>query len=108
MVSIYKIKKEKTTQRVLRTEELIKYFSLNIPINSPKYKFWWIGQLLFMCRGINLRDTSIVITPNEEKKVAYFHRSEVKPSFFTKIHIFGSRKKMFLVNLKDENSWRFH
>ena len=55
----------------------------------------------------NQRDTSIVIPPNEEKKVAYFHRSEVKPSFFTKIHIFGSRKKKFLVNLKDENSWRF-
>ena len=30
-----------------------------------------------------------------------------KTSFFTKIHIFGSRKKKFLVNLKDENSWRF-
>ena len=53
------------------------------------------------------RDTSIVIQPNEEKKVAYFHRSEVKPSFFNKLQVLGMRKKKFLVNLKDENSWRF-
>ena len=53
------------------------------------------------------RDTSMVIKPQEEKKVAYFNRSEVKPSFFNKIHIIGLRKKKFLLNLKDENSWRF-
>lgn len=60
----FKIKKEKTTPRVLSTEELIKYFSLNIPINSPKYKYWWIGQLLFMCRGINLRDLLLLNESN--------------------------------------------
>jgi len=53
------------------------------------------------------RDTSIVFKPNEEKKVAYFNRAEVKPSFFHKLQILGMRRKKFLVNLKDENSWRF-
>ncbi len=53
------------------------------------------------------RDTSMVIQPQQERKIAYFNRSEVKPSFFNKISIIGIRKKKFLVNLKDENSWRF-
>ncbi len=53
------------------------------------------------------RDTTLLIKPNEEKKVAYFNRSEVKPSFFRKINIIGIHKKKFLLNLKDENSWRF-
>ncbi len=53
------------------------------------------------------RDTSILIKANEEKKIAYFNRSEVKPSFFSKINIVTSRNKKFLLNLKDENSWRF-
>ncbi len=53
------------------------------------------------------KDTSIVFKPQEEKKVAYFHQAEVKPSFFHKLQILGMRKKKFLVNLKDENSWRF-
>ena len=31
----------------------------------------------------------------------------MKPAFFNKITIIGFRKKKFLLNLKDENSWRF-
>ena len=53
------------------------------------------------------RDTSLVLQPQEEKKVAYFNRSDVKPSYFKKITIIGFHKKKFLLNLKDENSWRF-
>jgi hypothetical protein len=54
-----------------------------------------------------LKDTAIVLHPHEEKKVAYFNRSEVRPSFFKKINIIAMRKKKFLLNLKDENSWKF-
>jgi hypothetical protein len=53
------------------------------------------------------RDTSLVFQPNETKKVAYFNRADVKPSFFKKLNIISSRKKKFLLNLKDENSWKF-
>jgi len=53
------------------------------------------------------QDTSMIIQSNTEKKVAYIHRSDFKPSFFRTIKLFGARKKKFLVNLKDENSWRF-
>ena len=60
----YTIKKEKTSPRVLTTEELIKYFSLEIPESSPKYKYWCIGKLLFMCRGINLRDLLLLNESN--------------------------------------------
>ena len=55
----------------------------------------------------DLKDTTIVFHPHEEKKVAYFHRSEVRPSFFKKINVLAMRKKKFLLNLKDENSWKF-
>jgi len=60
----YTIKKEKTSPRVLTTEELIKYFSLEIPLESPKHKYWCIGKLLFMCRGINLRDLLLLNDSN--------------------------------------------
>lgn len=60
----YTIKKEKTSPRVLTTDELIKYFSLEIPKESPKYKYWCIGKLLFMCRGINLRDLLLLNESN--------------------------------------------
>lgn len=60
----YTIKKEKTTPRVLTKEELVKYFNLEIPENSPKYKYWCIGKLLFMCRGINLRDLLLLNESN--------------------------------------------
>ena len=60
----YTIKKEKTSPRVLATEELISYFNLEIPEESPKYKYWCIGKLLFMCRGINLRDLLLLNESN--------------------------------------------
>lgn len=52
----YKIKKEKTTPRVLTMEELKRYFQLDLPADHPDYIHWNLGKLIFMMRGINITD----------------------------------------------------
>ncbi len=52
----HKIKKEKTVPRVLSLNEMQKFFKLNLTKDDSLYKVWNIGKLLFMLRGINLRD----------------------------------------------------
>lgn len=52
----YKIKREKTVPRVLSLEEIQRFFQLEISENDPLFKAWNVGKLLFMLRGINLRD----------------------------------------------------
>ncbi|NVJ85792.1 MAG: site-specific integrase [Algoriphagus sp.] len=52
----YKIKKEKTVPRVLSLEEIKTYFQTKINKDDPLFKAWNVGKLLFMLRGINLRD----------------------------------------------------
>jgi integrase len=52
----YKIKKEKTVPRVLSLEEIQRFFKAEIPEDDPLFKAWIVGKLLFMLRGINLRD----------------------------------------------------
>lgn len=52
----YKIKKEKTIPRVLSLEEIQRFFQADIGVNDPLFKAWTVGKLLFMLRGINLRD----------------------------------------------------
>lgn len=52
----YVLKKSKTTPRVLSIEEMKKYFSLNYNSAHPHFKVWNIGKLLFLLRGINLKD----------------------------------------------------
>jgi integrase/recombinase XerD len=52
----YTIRREKTVPRVLTLEEVQRYFNLNIQPVGAKYKYWCIGKLLFMLRGINIRD----------------------------------------------------
>jgi integrase/recombinase XerD len=52
----YTIRREKTVPRVLTLHEMQRYFNLNIQPVGVKYKYWCIGKLLFMLRGINIRD----------------------------------------------------
>lgn len=52
----YTIRREKTVPRVLTLQEMQRYFNLNIQPVGVKYKYWCIGKLLFMLRGINIRD----------------------------------------------------
>lgn len=62
----YKIKKEKTTPRVLSITELRSYFNYTISPTHVYYKSWLIGKLIFLLRGINLIDL-LLLTPSSIK-----------------------------------------
>ena len=60
----YKIQKSKTTPRVLSMEEIKSYFQLDLQEDDPEYKYWHLGKLIFMLRGINLRDLLLLKKEN--------------------------------------------
>ncbi|MEN9999451.1 MAG: hypothetical protein RI922_2441 [Bacteroidota bacterium] len=62
----YKIKKEKTTPRVLSIVELRSYFNYTMSPTHAHYKSWLIGKLIFLLRGINLIDL-LLLTPSNIK-----------------------------------------
>lgn len=56
----HKMKKQKTVPRVLTMDEIKRYFALNLTPTHSSYKYWNIGKLIFMLRGINLRDLMLL------------------------------------------------
>jgi integrase len=56
----YKIRKEKTTPRVISITEMKAYFNLDLDKKNPLYKTWLIGKLIFMLRGINIKNGRII------------------------------------------------
>ncbi len=52
----YKIKKQKTTPRVMSISEMKAFFALNIDKNHAHYKAWNIAKLILMLRGISIKD----------------------------------------------------
>lgn len=72
----YKIKKELTTPRVLNKQELQRYFNLAIDEASPEYKYWCIGMLLFMLRGINITDLLMLTKQNINNERLIYRRSK--------------------------------
>ena len=60
----YKIQKSKTTPRVLSMEEIKSYFQLDLQAEDPEYKYWNLGKLIFMLRGINMRDLLLLKKEN--------------------------------------------
>lgn len=52
----YKIKKQKTTPRVMSITEMKAFFALNIDKEDTHYKAWNIAKLILMMRGINIKD----------------------------------------------------
>lgn len=69
----FTIRKEKTVPRVLTMEEIKKYFELDLSPDEHRYKYWCIGKLLFMLRGINVRDL-INLTPANIKNGRIIYR----------------------------------
>ena len=59
----FKIKKTKTTPRVLTMEEMRRYMHLNLEKSHPLYKTWNIGKLILILRGINITDL-LLLTQN--------------------------------------------
>jgi integrase/recombinase XerD len=72
----YTIKKEKTTPRVISKTELSSYFKLNLDESHPNYKYWNIGKLLFMLRGINITDLLLLKHTNIKSKRIIYKRAK--------------------------------
>ena len=60
----FKIKKTKTTPRVLTMEEMRRYMHLNLEKSHPLYNTWNIGKLILILRGINITDLLLLTQKN--------------------------------------------
>jgi integrase/recombinase XerD len=113
----YLIKKEKTSPRVISTNELRSYFNMDIDPSHPSYTFWNVGKLIFMLRGINITDLllldksnirngriiykraktgkfySIKLTEDIESVLSLFHANETLLGLVTKEQIKSLRRK---------------
>ena len=113
----YLIKKEKTSPRVISTNELRSYFHMDIDPSHPSYTYWKIGKLIFMLRGINITDLllldksnirngriiykraktgkfySIKLTEAIESVLSEFHANETLLGLVTKEQIKSLRRK---------------
>jgi integrase len=58
----YKIKKQKTTPRVMTLDEVRAFFSMDLDEQHIHYQAWNVGRLIFLLRGINLKDL-LTMTP---------------------------------------------
>ncbi|MFC4872077.1 tyrosine-type recombinase/integrase [Negadavirga shengliensis] len=63
----YTIKRARTTPRVLSLDEVRRFMRLEVPRDNPYlYSSWRIGQLIFLLRGINLKDL-LLLKPGDVK-----------------------------------------
>ena len=81
----HRMRKEKTVPRVMTMEEIKSYFALNLPPTHPSYIYWNIGRLIFMLRGINLRDL-ILLKPECMKNGRLIYR-RAKTGKLYSIHV---------------------
>lgn len=62
----YKIRKAKTTPRVLTLEEMKTFFQLKLTKKDTCYLYWCMGKLMFLLRGVNLNDL-LLLRPDHIK-----------------------------------------
>lgn len=82
----YKIKKGKTTPRVMSIEELTSYFKLDLSPENPLYKAWLIGKLIFLLRGINLKDLLLLKPSNIVQGRIVYKRAKTGKLYSIEIH----------------------
>lgn len=78
----FTIRKEKTVPRVLTLAEMQRFFNLNIQPVGVKHKYWCIGKLLFMLRGINIRDL-INLKPSNIKNGRLIYKRAKTGKFYS-------------------------
>lgn len=81
----YKIRKEKTVPRVLNLHEIQRYFNAGFSPKSPLYKVWNVGKLLFMLRGINLRDLLFLTESNIKSGRIIYQRGKTGKMYSIKL-----------------------
>lgn len=89
----FKIRKEKTTPHVLTQEEIKSYFGLKLPPAHKHYRTWCIGKLLFLLRGINIRDLMLLSPQNIKADRIIYKRAKTGKLYSIKMlpeiqHIF--------------------
>lgn len=72
----YRIRKEKTTPRVFTMAEMKAYFNLELSKTHPLYRSWLIGKLIFMLRGINIKDLLLLSQLNIKGGRIIYKRSK--------------------------------
>lgn len=82
----YKIKKEKTIPRVLSLEEIQRYFQADIGPKDPLFREWIVGKLLFLLRGINLRDLLHLTKDNIRAGRIIYKRGKTGKMYSIQLH----------------------
>jgi integrase/recombinase XerD len=81
----YKIKKTKTTPRILSIREMKNYFSLDLSPSHFLYKSWLIGKLIFMLRGINIKDLLLLSSDNIKSGRIIYKRAKTGKIYSVKV-----------------------
>lgn len=100
----YKIKKEKTTPRVMTLNEMKDYFNLNLQESDKLYITWCIGKLIFMLRGINITDLLLLKKSNihqdriiyKRQKTGKMYSIEILPNVLELFNQFGNESDNLL------------
>jgi integrase len=79
------MKKVKTVPRVISIEELKSYFSLELPVEHPSFYYYNIGKLIFMLRGINLRDLLLLKPENIKHGRLIYRRAKTGKLYSIKV-----------------------
>lgn len=82
----YQIRKEKTVVRALSVEEIRDYFSLKIDHSDKLYYAYSIGMLIFLLRGINLRDLLQLSEASVVKNRVVYKRAKTGKLYNINLH----------------------
>jgi integrase/recombinase XerD len=82
----YKIRKEKTIPRVISLEDMQRYFKAPYTPQHSLYKVWNVGKLIFLLRGINLRDLLYLTPKNLKGDRIIYKRGKTKKMYSIQIH----------------------
>lgn len=81
----YKIKKQKTTPRVMTLDELKAFFALDLDEKHIHYQAWNVGRLIFMLRGINIKDLLTLINSNVVNDRIIYKRCKTSKMYSIKL-----------------------
>lgn len=111
----YKIRKEKTTPRVLNKSELSIYFNWGISAEHTEFTYWNVGKLIFMLRGINITDLLMLSESNLKNERIIYRRSKTGKLYSIRLNedirqvlgnFVSSSTLLGLLELKDLNNNR--
>ena len=81
----FTVRRERTTPRVLSLNEIQAYFQLQLSSDHPLYHAWCIGKLLFLLRGINIRDLMLLSPQNIKAGRVIYKRAKTGKLYSVKL-----------------------